>query len=100
MDARRTVGDPELVPPGVRENVEAGRWLVPQGAFAVGMEEYRNETEVVKRFLADDCVGTDHQDNLVPLREVHAANASRSKDNGEPVVTIPGSRGQFGRAAG
>ena len=50
-------------------------------------EEYRNECEVVKRFLADECVVTNDQNDFVSRREVYAAYISWAKDNGEPVVT-------------
>lgn len=72
---------------GLREYIDAGHRLVQSEAFAVATEEYRLETDVVKRFLADECVITGETRDFIPRREEYAVYVSWARDNGEPVVS-------------
>lgn len=72
---------------GQREYIDAGRRMVQPEAFAVAREEYRFEADVVKRFLADECVITGETRDIIPRREVYAVCVSWARDNGEPVVS-------------
>lgn len=60
---------------------------LPPAAFAVTTEEYRNDKDVLSRFLEEECEVTGHSDDREVRADLYAAYRSFVRDNGESAVS-------------